>query len=105
MVACFDIGCGSCYFCKQENYSCCKNTNPSVVIDAMWGQGTAGFYGYSHLTGGWQGGQAEYVRVPFGKSAPGTVFLLVYYEKVTMAFAAAELKIMSLWHSCWVNGV
>eukprot|EP00877_Chromochloris_zofingiensis_P012796 jgi/Chrzof1/7770/Cz02g36040.t1 len=65
VVACFDIGCGSCYFCKQENYSCCKNTNPSVVIDAMWGQGTAGFYGYSHLTGGWQGGQAEYVRVPF----------------------------------------
>eukprot|EP00877_Chromochloris_zofingiensis_P012794 jgi/Chrzof1/7769/Cz02g36030.t1 len=68
VVTCFDISCGYCYWCKQQNYSCCGNTNPSKAIELMWGQGTGGFFGYSHLTGGYPGGQAQYVRVPFGKT-------------------------------------
>ncbi|KAG6542235.1 hypothetical protein Mapa_016363 [Marchantia paleacea] len=65
VVVCFDIGCGECYFCsKLQAFSCCGNTNPSQDEKAMYGDRTAGFFGYSHLTGGYPGGQAEYVRVP-----------------------------------------
>ncbi|KAK9818313.1 hypothetical protein WJX72_010423 [[Myrmecia] bisecta] len=64
VVACFDIGCGQCPFCKDGMYSCCDCTNPSVEEAELYGYRTGGFYGYSHRTGGWQGGQAVYVRVP-----------------------------------------
>ncbi|CAF1205384.1 unnamed protein product [Rotaria sordida] len=65
VVVAFAIACGTCDFCKREEYSCCDTTNPSRLMEQMYGQKTAGFYGYSHLTGGVPGGQAEYVRVPF----------------------------------------
>ncbi|KAL2649603.1 hypothetical protein R1flu_017731 [Riccia fluitans] len=66
VVACFDIACGQCYFCsKLHLFTCCDNTNPSKDMKDMYGDQTAGFFGYSHLTGGYPGGQAEYVRVPF----------------------------------------
>lgn len=54
----FQIFCGSCYFCQRGQTSSCENTNPSSHL-------AAGCYGYGHLTGGYEGGQAEYVRVPF----------------------------------------
>lgn len=59
------IACGYCEYCRQEQYSACDNTNPSKEMEALIGHRCAGFFGYSHLTGGWQGGQAQLTRVPF----------------------------------------
>ena len=65
VVVPFFIGCGKCFFCKRGLWSACDNTNPkSYLGEAMLGQATAGVLGYSHLTGGFAGGQAEYLRVP-----------------------------------------
>src|SRR5689334_24349332 len=66
VVVPFPIACGACFFCKQELYSLCDNTNPkSYLGDQMLGHATAGIFGYSHLTGGFAGGQAEFLRLPF----------------------------------------
>lgn len=65
VVTCFDIGCGQCTFCKSNLFSCCDYTNSSEEEEALYGSRTAGFFGYSHLTGGYPGGQSEFVRVPF----------------------------------------
>ena len=65
VVVPFPIACGECFFCKRQLFSCCDNTNPKAYIgEEMFGQATAGIFGYSHLTGGFSGGQAEYLRVP-----------------------------------------
>jgi threonine dehydrogenase-like Zn-dependent dehydrogenase len=62
----FPIACGSCWACRHELYSVCENTNPNWgLAEKAFGHGTAGIFGYSHLTGGYAGGQAEYARVPF----------------------------------------
>ncbi|GBF89541.1 zinc-type alcohol dehydrogenase [Raphidocelis subcapitata] len=70
VAVCFDIcGCGgACFFCSRGLYSSCAASNPSRVQAEMYGQPTGGFFGYSHLTGGWQGGQAERLRVPVADS-------------------------------------
>lgn len=61
----FPIGCGACFFCKRGLWSCCDNTNPKSYMGEMaFGYSTAGVFGYSHLTGGYAGGQAQYLRVP-----------------------------------------
>ncbi|HVV00644.1 MAG TPA: zinc-dependent alcohol dehydrogenase, partial [Verrucomicrobiae bacterium] len=66
IVVPFPISCGKCFFCEKEMFSLCENSNPnSVEAEMMWGHSPAGIYGYSHLTGGYAGGQAEYARVPF----------------------------------------
>ena len=66
VVVPFPIACGQCFFCRRQLYSCCDNTNPKPQHgDKMFGQPTAGIYGYSQLTGGYAGGQAEGLRVPF----------------------------------------
>ena len=59
----FNIACGSCYFCQRELYGNCHNTNPEATA-------AGGIFGYSHSTGGYHGGQAEYVRVPFADIGP-----------------------------------
>lgn len=59
----FNIACGSCYFCQRELYSNCHNTNPEASA-------VGGIFGYSHTTGGYDGGQAEYVRVPMADVGP-----------------------------------
>lgn len=65
VVVPFFVACGECFFCKRELWSCCDNTNPkSALGETFLGQATAGVLGYSHLTGGYAGGQAEYLRVP-----------------------------------------
>jgi threonine dehydrogenase-like Zn-dependent dehydrogenase len=62
----FCIACGNCFFCKKQLYSCCDNSNPNArLAETFYGQATAGLFGYSHLTGGYAGGQAEYARVPY----------------------------------------
>ena len=66
VVVSFPISCGKCFFCEQELYSLCENTNPNAwMAEKMFGHSTCGIFGYSHLTGGFAGGQAEYARVPF----------------------------------------
>src|SRR5215216_6073244 len=66
VVVPFPIACGACNACQSELYSLCENSNPNArLAEKMFGHPTAGIFGYSHLTGGFAGGQAEYVRVPF----------------------------------------
>lgn len=65
------ISCGSCQACESQNFSLCENSNPNGWIgEKMLGYPTAGIYGYSHMMGGFAGGQAEYVRVPFADVGP-----------------------------------
>jgi threonine dehydrogenase-like Zn-dependent dehydrogenase len=60
------IGCGHCFFCNQQMWSLCDNSNPNAWMqEKLFGFGTSGIFGYSHLFGGYAGGDAEYVRVPF----------------------------------------
>ncbi|KAF8155536.1 GroES-like protein [Crassisporium funariophilum] len=66
VVASFQIACGECEYCKKKLSSFCDRTNDSSLQVKMYGQSDAGFFGYSHFTGGFAGGQAEYVRVPLG---------------------------------------
>ena len=62
----FDIGCGHCHYCKEQEYSACDNSNPnSVLADKLYGYSGSGLFGYSHIYGGYAGGQAEYIRVPY----------------------------------------
>ena len=67
----FAIACGRCFFCQSKQWSLCDNTNPNAwMLDAMYGFSGGGLFGYSHLYGGYAGGQAEYVRVPFADVGP-----------------------------------
>jgi threonine dehydrogenase-like Zn-dependent dehydrogenase len=66
VVVPFCIGCGNCYYCNKGLWSLCDNSNPNAWLpEKIYGHTTSGLFGYSHLTGGYAGGQAEYVRVPF----------------------------------------
>jgi threonine dehydrogenase-like Zn-dependent dehydrogenase len=66
VVVPFTISCGNCFFCKRDSWSLCDNSNPNAwMAEKMLGHSPSGLYGYSHLTGGYAGGQAEYARVPF----------------------------------------
>lgn len=71
VVVPFTISCGKCHFCKNKLFSLCDNSNPNaeLAIQQM-GHSPAGVYGYSHLLGGFSGGQAQYVRVPFSDVGP-----------------------------------
>lgn len=73
VVVPFTISCGSCFFCAQGQFSACDNSNPVEAQEAsemLYGHAMSGLFGYSHLTGGYPGGQAEYVRVPFSDVGP-----------------------------------
>jgi len=71
VVVPFPIACGACAACQMELYSCCENTNPNAgLAEKFFGHPTAGIFGYSHLTGGFAGGQAQYARVPFADVGP-----------------------------------
>lgn len=73
VVVPFTISCGGCFHCKIEQFSACENSNPAEKQDmsaALYGHPMSGLFGYSHLTGGYSGGQAEYVRVPFSDVGP-----------------------------------
>ncbi|KAF2765212.1 GroES-like protein [Teratosphaeria nubilosa] len=66
VVASFQIACGECIYCQKKLSSQCAKTNSNTIENAMYGGRTAGMFGYSHFTGGFAGGQAEYARVPKG---------------------------------------
>jgi len=71
VVVPFPIACGGCWSCRHELYSLCENSNPNAgIAEKMFGHPTAGIFGYSHITGGYAGGQAEYARVPFADVGP-----------------------------------
>jgi threonine dehydrogenase-like Zn-dependent dehydrogenase len=71
VVVPFTIACGNCYFCQSEMWSLCDNSNPNAwMAEALYGSSPSGLFGYSHLLGGYAGGQAEYVRVPFADVGP-----------------------------------
>ena len=71
VVVPFPISCGNCWYCKHGLWSLCDNSNPNAwMAEKLFGFSPAGIYGYSHLTGGYAGGQAEYVRVPFADVGP-----------------------------------
>ena len=71
VVVPFTIACGNCWTCQQGLTSLCENSNPSATAaEKLWGHSASGAFGYSHLTGGFAGGQAEFVRVPFADFGP-----------------------------------
>jgi threonine dehydrogenase-like Zn-dependent dehydrogenase len=71
VVVPFPISCGACAQCRRGLFSLCENTNPNAwMAEKLWGYSPAGIYGYSHLTGGYPGGQSEYARVPFADVNP-----------------------------------
>ena len=73
VVVPFTISCGQCFHCKMQQFSACDNSNPvekQELTEPLFGHPVSGLFGYSHLTGGYPGGQAEYVRVPFSDVGP-----------------------------------
>ncbi|PSO83994.1 MAG: glutathione-dependent formaldehyde dehydrogenase [Cyanobacteria bacterium QS_7_48_42] len=71
VVVPFTIACGNCFFCKKDLWSLCDNSNPNASMpEKLFGHTPSGLFGYSHLLGGYAGGQAEYVRVPFADVGP-----------------------------------
>jgi threonine dehydrogenase-like Zn-dependent dehydrogenase len=103
VVVSFTIGCGECFFCQKQLFSCCDNSNPNGwMAEKLFGHSTAAAFGYSHLTGGFAGGQAEYVRVPFadvgtikienGLSDEQVLFLSDIYPTAYMAAENCNLE-------------
>ncbi|HZP05727.1 MAG TPA: zinc-dependent alcohol dehydrogenase [Terracidiphilus sp.] len=71
VVVPFTIACGQCEFCRKQIWSACDNTNPNAhLMEAAYGYSGSGLFGYSHMMGGYAGGQAQYVRVPFANIGP-----------------------------------
>jgi threonine dehydrogenase-like Zn-dependent dehydrogenase len=71
VVVPFTISCGECFFCRNGFYSGCERSNPDrPKAEKLWGHSPAGLFGYSHLLGGYRGGQAEYLRVPYADVGP-----------------------------------
>ena len=73
VVVPFTISCGGCFHCRIAQFSACQNSNPVEKQDmsaSLYGHPMTGIFGYSHMTGGYSGGQAEYVRVPFSDVGP-----------------------------------
>ncbi len=111
VVVPFTISCGSCDYCKEELWSLCDNTNPNAwMAEGLYGYSSAGFFGYTHLFGGYAGGQAEYVRVPFADVGPMKVpgslsdeqvlFLSDIFPTGYMAAQNADIKpgdVIAIW--------
>lgn len=111
VVVPFPISCGACGQCLRENYACCENSNPNAWLsEQMMGHSTCGIFGYSHLAGGYAGGQAEYVRVPFADVGPLKVprdlrddQLLFLSDILPTGYMAAEMceispdKVIAVW--------
>src|SRR3954468_15525906 len=83
VVVPFPIACGECWSCKNDLWSLCANSNPNAhIAEKMMGHSPAGIYGYSHMMGGFAGGQAEYARVPFADVGPIKIESDISDEKV-----------------------
>jgi threonine dehydrogenase-like Zn-dependent dehydrogenase len=111
VVVPFPISCGQCHYCKNEQWSLCDNSNPNAAMaEGLFGFSPAGIYGYSHLMGGYAGGQAEYVRIPFADVGPykvpdnisddQAVMLADVFPTGYMAVEAANIKagdVVAVW--------
>jgi threonine dehydrogenase-like Zn-dependent dehydrogenase len=103
VVVPFPIACGSCWSCRQGLFAACENSNPNAhLAEKLWGHSPAGVFGYSHATGGFAGGQAEYVRVPFADVGPlripeglGDEQVLFLGDILPTAYMAAEMAEVS----------
>lgn len=107
----FTISCGSCFFCNRDLWSLCDNSNPNAwMAEAAYGHSPAGLFGYSHMMGGYSGGQAEYVRVPFadvgcfkvpeGLADEQVLFLTDIFPTGYQAAEQAEIKpgqVVAVW--------
>jgi threonine dehydrogenase-like Zn-dependent dehydrogenase len=83
VVVPFTIACGGCFFCRKALWSLCDNSNPTPELaEKVYGYAGSGLFGYSHMMGGYAGGQAEYVRVPFADVGPIKVPAHLADEKV-----------------------
>lgn len=83
VVVPFTMACGNCFFCQKSLFSCCDNSNPNhKIAEEVMGHSPSGLFGYSHMLGGFAGGQAEYVRVPFADVGPYKVPAGLPDEKV-----------------------
>lgn len=83
VVVPFVIACGTCFFCEKTLTSCCDTTNPNAKLaEKAMGHSPAGLFGYSHMLGGYAGGQAEYLRVPFADVGPIVITSDLPDEKV-----------------------
>jgi threonine dehydrogenase-like Zn-dependent dehydrogenase len=71
VVVPFAIACGNCFYCRRQMWSACDNSNPNAwIAESLYGFSGSGLFGYSHMMGGYAGGQAQYVRVPFADVGP-----------------------------------
>ncbi len=71
VVVPFTIACGNCFFCQRKLWSCCENSNPNYwIAEKLMGYSPSGLFGYTHMLGGYAGGQAQYARVPFADVGP-----------------------------------
>src|SRR3954447_6853907 len=71
VVVPFPISCGRCFFCQRQMFSLCENSNPNAwMAEKLWGYSPCGIFGYSHMVGGYAGGQAQYARIPFADVGP-----------------------------------
>jgi threonine dehydrogenase-like Zn-dependent dehydrogenase len=128
VVVPFVIACGQCFFCTKQLYSCCDSTNPDAEkASTLMGHAPAGLFGYSHLLGGYAGGQAEYLRVPHADVGPikiesdlpdeKVLFLSDIFPTGFMAAENAEIEpgdTVAVWgcgpvaqmaiQSCWMLG-
>ena len=83
VVVPFTIACGNCFFCQRDLWSACDNSNPTPeIVETAYGYSGSALFGYSHMMGGFAGGQAEYVRVPFADVGPLKVPNHIEDEKV-----------------------
>src|SRR6266699_3318482 len=83
VVVPFTIACGNCFYCKKKLWSACDNSNPNAhLMEAAYGYSGSGLFGYSHMMGGYAGGQAQYVRVPFSNVGPLKIESDIADEKV-----------------------
>lgn len=111
VVVPFTIACGSCFFCRSDLWSLCDNSNPNAhMAEAAYGYTPSGLFGYSHMLGGYAGGQAEYVRVPFADVGPlkvpegltdeQVVFLTDIFPTGYMAAEVCDIKpgqVVAVW--------
>ena len=107
----FPIACGRCLQCQRQMYSLCENSNPNAwMAEKLWGYSPAGIFGYSHMLGGYAGGQAQYVRIPFADVGPIKVpheipdeqllFLSDIFPTGYMAAEACDIKqgdVIAVW--------
>jgi len=83
VVVPFTIACGRCFFCERQLWSCCDNSNPNYwIAEQLMGYSPSGLFGYTHMMGGYAGGQAQYARVPYADVGPLKIPADISDEKV-----------------------